>query len=198
MKIKGLVYKLRNKINGKVYVGQTITIVEKRVAGHLRCKDPVPIARALKKYGLQSFVVSTIDTAISKVILDEKEIYWIARCKSHVSQGGYNIAFGGGGTVGVKKKDYEKAAVSASSRKRVGFLSPRFGVKHTVEARRKMSIARKGRKLSAEWRRKIGLSVLGYRHTDEAKRKISLSKLGKSRPDLAERNRQRAKIHLVA
>lgn len=191
--MNGIIYKLRNKLNRKCYIGQTTNSVEIRLAGHFRTKES-PIGRALRKYGLQSFSIKILDTASSLAILNEKEVYWISRYKTMVSQGGYNIAVGGGGTVGVKLTKERKAAVAAANKRRP---APMTGRNHTIEARQKMSLASKGRKLSPEWRRKIGLAGKGRRHTPETCEKIRQAKLGKPRPDLALLNKQRALIHLV-
>lgn len=46
-----IVYKLLNKINGKIYIGQTKNEVVSRVHGHSLNKSY--IGNAIRKYGLQ-------------------------------------------------------------------------------------------------------------------------------------------------
>ena len=58
-----VIYKFENKINGKVYIGQTVQKLSKRISSH---KYPgsnknLPIDAAIKKYGIFSlFIYSTI------------------------------------------------------------------------------------------------------------------------------------------
>ncbi len=115
---KVIIYKIVNKINGKIYIGKTISSLEKRITEHLRAKGNWPFPLALKKYGIQSFEFSIIDTADIQSSLTEKEIYWIKFFDCKVPTG-YNLTDGGDG---------------------VG------GHKHTIETRRKMSEVKIGRK----------------------------------------------------
>jgi predicted GIY-YIG superfamily endonuclease len=57
MDIRGIVYKLTNKLNGKVYVGQTKNTVERRVRSHVKTKRSL-IGKAIRKYGIESFEIS--------------------------------------------------------------------------------------------------------------------------------------------
>ena len=105
-----LIYKIQNKINGKIYIGQTINSIEKRFGSHIKAannkKNNSIIYKAIRKYGVQSFEVSVIDEAKDKETLNEKEKYWIRKLNS-LSPHGYNISIGGtGGNLGelVNKK----------------------------------------------------------------------------------------------
>ena len=69
-----VIYKFENKINGKVYIGQTIQKLSKRISSH---KYPsgnknLPIDAAIKKYGIENFSITTIDHANSVEELNEK------------------------------------------------------------------------------------------------------------------------------
>jgi len=89
-----IIYKIENKINGKIYVGQTVGDLSNRVAGHV--KSNMHIGNALRKYGLESFTISVIDHADTKEVLNEKEKYWI-KILTCQSPNGYNLAAGGEG-----------------------------------------------------------------------------------------------------
>ena len=57
-----VIYKFENKINGKVYIGQTIQKLSKRISSH---KYPsgnknLPIDAAIKKYGIENFSITTM------------------------------------------------------------------------------------------------------------------------------------------
>ena len=75
------IYKITNKINGKVYIGQTIRPVEYRFNRHMN--DALNnildthFARAIRKYGSESFTIEQIDSAQSQEELNIKEQYWI-------------------------------------------------------------------------------------------------------------------------
>lgn len=102
----GLVYMLKNKINGKKYIGQTIRELNVRIARHLMDSrsSNLPIHRALKKYGINNFDIIVLEKDIPKELLDEKEQYYIKNIDSVVTSNiGYNIAPGGRTSVGHAK-----------------------------------------------------------------------------------------------
>ena len=73
------VYKITNKINNKIYIGQTIKPIQTRFREHIakaKVKN-TKFYRALNKYGEENFEISLIDTANSQEELDEKEFYWM-------------------------------------------------------------------------------------------------------------------------
>lgn len=98
-----IIYKATNIINGKVYIGQTITSLENRKGQHERSykykhSKEFIFARAIKKYGTGNFKWEIIDTAITQEELNLKEIYWIQQLNSLVDFGeGYNCSAGGFG-----------------------------------------------------------------------------------------------------
>ncbi len=92
-----LIYKVVNKINGKIYVGQTIRGLEKRKTEHLN--DTVkassfPFHLALKKYGKNSFYWTELKVCNSIEELNESEEYWIKELGT-ISPNGYNLQTGG-------------------------------------------------------------------------------------------------------
>ncbi|MGL6098665.1 MAG: GIY-YIG nuclease family protein [Fusobacteriaceae bacterium] len=95
---KIIIYKFENKINGKVYIGQTIQKLHRRVTDHvMKSKRPgkkTVFASALKKYTLEGFDVEVLDTATNIDELNSKEIYWIRKLNS-LHPNGYNLSEGG-------------------------------------------------------------------------------------------------------
>ena len=75
------IYKITNIQNNKVYIGQTIRPVKDRFNRHmndgLNNIIDTHFARAIRKYGKESFQIEIIDTAQSQNELNEKERYWI-------------------------------------------------------------------------------------------------------------------------
>ena len=63
------IYKIINKINNKVYIGQSIRPIEQRFQRHIN--DAINntldthLARAIRKYGKDNFSIELIDTANS-------------------------------------------------------------------------------------------------------------------------------------
>ena len=100
----GGVYFFKNKINGKYYIGQSVTI-RKRLLKHVsnlgKDRYNAPIYKAFKKYGLENFEYGILDsfkTGLTKeelkVELDRLEIKYIAEYNSYVNSG-YNQTLGG-------------------------------------------------------------------------------------------------------
>lgn len=97
------VYKITNKQNGKVYVGITNQGYKTRWYKH--CSDSIhdssfPIHQALRKYGINGFIVEVIEVCPTIENLKEREIYWIKELKSQTIETGYNLTVGGDGTFG--------------------------------------------------------------------------------------------------
>lgn len=96
------IYCITNIKNQKKYVGQSINI-------NLRWKKHInaafnkntnaetynyPLYRAMRKYGLNSFIFDILEITSNADVLDEKEIYWIEKLKPEYNQtrgGGYYV-----------------------------------------------------------------------------------------------------------
>lgn len=115
------IYKFTNKVNGKVYVGQTNDIV-KRKRGHKstafnsKSKDyNLPFHNALRKYGWENFdfeILEEIDDAFGREYLNEREKFFIVNEKSLINENGYNLTIGGEGCAKPKKTFEECVACS--------------------------------------------------------------------------------------
>ena len=86
------IYKITNIQNNKVYIGQTIRPVEQRFHRHLNDAlnniIDTHLARAIRKYGKENFVIEIIDSASNQQELTQKEQYWIKYYNS--TEVGYN------------------------------------------------------------------------------------------------------------
>ena len=92
----GIIYKITNTVDGKIYIGQTVRSFWERYEGHLENTKNRHLKRAIQKYGVDAFeIVEVLDTAETKEELDAKEQYYIALYRSNERQYGYNIADGG-------------------------------------------------------------------------------------------------------
>lgn len=84
-----LIYKITNKINGKVYIGQTIRSLKKRFNEHCNNKKST-ISKAIQKYGKENFTIEEIDGANNQSELNYKEWLLIYKFNS-LTPNGYNI-----------------------------------------------------------------------------------------------------------
>ena len=95
------IYKYVNKINGHTYVGQTNNLSKRHNNHKSDSTNPkshsydYPLSKAFRKYGIDNFTYEIIDETFDREEANNKEIYWINKLKSHISQGGYNITKGG-------------------------------------------------------------------------------------------------------
>lgn len=91
----GIIYKIVNDINDKVYIGQTIMSMNRRWNGHKKSalSSSAPLYRAMRKYGIEHFHPEIIEECPTD-ILDEREIYWIKKYNSYGNTG-YNATRGG-------------------------------------------------------------------------------------------------------
>lgn len=92
--MKGFIYKITNKVNGKSYIGQTRYSVEFRWRQHIHKKDNTYFHNALKKYGTENFSIETLEECDYKD-LSKREIFYIA--KFDTFKNGYNLTIGGDG-----------------------------------------------------------------------------------------------------
>lgn len=95
-----IIYKITNKINGKVYIGQTKRSIEERWRGHCnqafdkkRDYQKFKLQYAILEFGAENFTVEVIDYAATKEEANRKEIYWIKQYDS--VENGYNTSPGG-------------------------------------------------------------------------------------------------------
>ena len=97
----GLIYKITNKQNNKIYIGKTIRSIHVRWLEHVNDAlkgDKTPLHAAIKKYGVDQFKVEVIKDNIYDIEeLNKLEKYYIALYHSGSHDNGYNIAEGGDG-----------------------------------------------------------------------------------------------------
>lgn len=89
------IYKITNKINNKVYIGQSIHI-ERRFKEHMQSAAHSPksvIHTAINKYGIENFTFEIVELCLIEE-LDEKEVLYINKYNSAVPNG-YNVQLGG-------------------------------------------------------------------------------------------------------
>ena len=181
--VYGIIYLVKNKVNGKCYIGQTYkkngfkdrygvkcnqSLVEGFYKAHKNNNSSSDIIlKDMEKYGLDAFEVNEcIDYAFSKIELDIKEKTYISIYKSMISNsynnyyvGGYNKTSGGSGV-----KDYEWSEESKQKLKEI---------KNTPEALERSREAAKKENLSPETLKKRSKSLKGHNVSDNTKLLIS-------------------------
>jgi group I intron endonuclease len=92
------IYKIENRINNKIYIGQSTKPIKE---SDDYFGSGILIQKAIKKYGITNFNKTILCKCKTITELNEKEIYYISKYKSN--EDGYNISKGGnGGNLGDK------------------------------------------------------------------------------------------------
>lgn len=137
----GYIYKLTNKINGKMYIGQTTDALRREEDyKNLKCKSQPKIYNALRKYGIGSFTFELIDNAVDRYSLNDLEVKYIKDFNTVVE--GYNCRAGGEGG------KHTEVTKKLMSKIHMGKKGTQTGKKLTEEHKRKISEAAKGRRWS--------------------------------------------------
>jgi group I intron endonuclease len=154
-----IIYKILNKINGMIYIGQTTRRLEERWKGHISCskRSKTPLSQAIKYFGFENFEVSVLEEICdnSKKTLNMREVFWIHELKS-LNPNGYNATTGGSGEYLMSEEARERLSKSCKGRP-----SNNLGKKHSDETRKKISESQKGKTHSKETREKISKAGLG-------------------------------------
>ncbi len=120
---QGVIYKVVNKVNGKVYIGQTINFINRKkqhIYKALKNNDNNLFYNALRSYGIDLFEWDIIWSGDS-TLLDEMEIYFIKGLKAHRFSkeydgiNGYNMTIGGGTVTGYHHTKETKAKIKGAS-----------------------------------------------------------------------------------
>ena len=163
------IYMIRNKINDKVYIGQSIHI-QNRLDGHKRelrkgRHDSRHLQFAWDKYGEENFEFLSI-CECRKEKLNEMEQYYILCFESYLSDFGYNTSLGGQSSL-MREETRIKIGNSVRGEKN-GF----YGKHHTEEQKVKWSEQRSGKNAPAYGRTGEKHPFYGKHHTKEAKEKM--------------------------
>lgn len=181
LEVYGVIYKITNKINGKVYIGQTINKrgfygryqytgscdIERVYKYHRRRKIDNKsysqhLINSIEKYGFDSFEVTPIfDFAFSMNELNLKEQCWISIFDS--LNNGYNKNLGGYNRGAYKITEEHKQKISEGNK----------GYKRSYATRKRLSEVNTGKKLSKITKIKMSVSKTGFKHSEESKKKMS-------------------------
>lgn len=169
------IYMIRNKVNDKVYIGQSISI-EDRFDSHKRklnnkTHDSRHLQYAWNKYGEEAFEFEII-CECEKNKLNEMEQYFIFCYESYLDEFGYNTSLGGQSSP-MREETKKKIGDSVRGDKN-GF----YGKHHTEEQKAKWSSERKGENAPSYGRTGEKHPFYGKHHTEEAKQKMREALVG--------------------
>jgi group I intron endonuclease len=165
-----IIYKTSNKVNGHYYIGKDQKNNPKYLGSGLA------LNRAIKKYGRENFIKEILEICNDKIVLAERERFWISAHNATQDPSSYNIASGGfGGNTGA----YHKVG-------RSGPANAMYGRTRTEEEKLAQS------KRSKEWMQtaagrefqqrnivRLNTNNPGKNKSTETKKRISESKKGK-------------------
>lgn len=130
--IYGSIYIIKNKINDKVYIGQTIQAVDERFKQHCKPSEhkrhKYTLYRAMTKYGVENFYYEIIEENIPVEKLNAKEIYYIDKYNSYVKNNGYNSTKGGDGRLINKIQDIEYVIIEIRKGRFISDIAKEIGV----------------------------------------------------------------------
>ena len=128
IKMTGIYY-IKNKVNEKGYVGQSIDI-DRRYKEHLRAGQPnkylqkserdsnTPIHLAMQKYGVENFELILLEECL-KEELNAKEKEWIKKLQTNTKEKGYNVSEGGQDSFGLKGENHSQAKLTEEQVKEI-------------------------------------------------------------------------------
>jgi group I intron endonuclease len=152
--IMGHIYMLKNKLNGKSYVGQTICPVEERLQKHQhKSSNCRAIYGAIKKYGWDNFEIDWYECLDNELNKHEK---WMVNLMRTLSPDGYNLKEGGGSRGKLSEETKQRIIVGNKGKKRseefkqknrevnMGEKNPSYGKPKSEESNQKRREAMSG------------------------------------------------------
>lgn len=199
-----IIYKITNKINGKIYIGQTTGSLRKRWNSHCSNKSRCSIVSlAIQKYGKENFEIKQISFCDSLEQMNHREPYYI-RLLNTLAPNGYNIKEGGGGG-GKGGKGTKGHKMSEETKEKL--RQANLGKRHTPEEIKKQSEAQLGHAVSIEtieklkksWedplrRERFRQARLNHGISLETREKISQTLLGHNVPFETREKMRQAKV----
>lgn len=196
MKVSGI-YALINKVNGKVYVGQSVDIAQRFADHKYKINRNYHISNAIKKYGWNNFYkivleyinVSELQNEEIKSTLTKREDFWI----NYIGEIGYikyNKRSAADSNLGLKmsletRQKISKAHMGNSYAK---------GYKHSAETRARVSKACTGRIKSDATRAKLSASLTGRKFSPEQIENMRKAQTGKK---MSEESRKKMSAKLI-
>lgn len=172
------IYLIKNKVNGKVYVGSAAQSFSRRWSKHKtdlgkEMHHSTHLQSACDKYGIENFEFEMVEKVEDLNIILEREQFYIDSYESYKREKGYNMNPKAGSSLGVKRSEETKEKVRKARAKQL--------IIHSEETKRKIGLAHKGKTVTEETKKKLSDSLKGRTTgpcSEEKKRKISETLMG--------------------
>jgi group I intron endonuclease len=159
-RIESGIYRIRNTVNGKVYVGSAVDVAKRWIVHRHHLSKRTHHCRHLQhawvKHGEAAFVFEIIEAVPVKKGLIAREQAYIDSLSAADRLHGYNVAIRAGSVLGVRRSAEFRAKVSLSAKGNTRWLRR----KHSDTSRAKISVGAKG---NTRW--------LGRKHSEAARAK---------------------------
>ena len=185
---KYTIYIHKNKINGKVYIGQTSQKPEKRWDNGRGYETSSKFYNAILKYGWNNFEHIILYTNLTLEEANQKEQELIEQYKSYEDDFGYNITHGGrnfthseetkrkigaANSIALQGNKWSEEQRELMSEMFKGEGNPFYGKYHTEETKQLISEHRKGKRAGEEH------PMYGKHHTEDSLQKMSENRKSK-------------------
>lgn len=178
------IYMHKNKINQKVYIGQTSQPVEKRWKNGNGYQRHPSFYSAIKKYGWDNFEHIILKEGLTQEEANKLEKYYIDVYNAQDPKSGYNMLPGGSDVAGINNPMYGKHHTEEAKQK-ISYTASHCSqkTKQKMSESAKKRVVRdgapfQGKHLSEEAKEKLRHVDKSYTQTDEYRKKMSLAKAG--------------------
>lgn len=182
------IYLLRCSVNGKCYVGLTKQSPEKRFKQHVYnalVGRPGALYAAMRLHGVVCFSIEVLASGLSRDEACAAETRFIVERGTRPPEG-YNLTAGGDGLRDYEATDAQRAALSATHKRRQQDPALRLRTSQALKGKAKspehvakVAAALRGRTISQETRAKISASLRGQEQSEETKQKRRASLAGR-------------------
>ena len=136
----GVIYSILNKVNGKIYVGQTDRPLNRRISEHKYCLFKQThvnphLQNSWNKYGEDAFEFNALEYCPDEK-LTENEDWWMDYFDSTNQDKGYNFKKGS------SRGSFREETLHKMSLAHSGEKNAMFGRTHTPKSRKKMSYSK--------------------------------------------------------
>jgi group I intron endonuclease len=180
MEKKTGIYKIKNIINNKVYIGSSVDI-EKRWFIHLNSlkngkHHSKKLQNSTKKYGIENFLFEVVEECSEKTLI-ERELYWVSKFDSF--ENGYNMVLPNIEGGFCMTEEVRNKISKTMQQKRTGkTYEELYGKRKAEDIKRKMSESQTGKKMSEDSKKKTSEARKGIKFSEEHKNKLRERKKG--------------------
>ena len=183
------IYKITNKVNGKLYIGWTSKTIEERFDIHKKNTENIKrgspkLIYAIRKYGSENFTIEEIWNGECLPISQYMENHYIKLYNTQ--KNGYNILDGG---LNRKLSEETKKKISESHKGMKLSEETKEKLRNKIisnKTRENMSISAKNKIISNITKEKLSITnsginngFYGKKHSEETRKRMSESKKGK-------------------